>query len=415
VSVSFLIKRTSYGNSFFSTKNKTKEVHMNFLYENYSLFINPITEFITNLYQKMMIEERQIYLEEYCDTKGNGFYKRAIKTLFGKFQIKVPRTRDDNFKSQLFNKGACDEAVEQLIRLLYKNGCSQRKIDEILMKAYGVNISHSTVSKLGKIASKEVALWRERPLQEHYVVLFIDAFYFPIKRDTVEKEAVYVAIGILPNGVREILGFDIPGGCEGSSNWREIFKSFKKRGVKRIDFLVADGLTGIKNVIEEEFNKTSFQYCVLHAVRSSSNKVRPKDRKKITEDMKEIYQADSIDKARLALGSFETNWKRIYPKVVLFWEENFNDLTAFMKLPKEMWKFVYTTNSVERLHKEVKRRIKVMEQFQNVESACAILYMLYSDYNDRYKQRRLNHWESNYVKYEKRTDSIFTEELMVAI
>lgn len=364
--------------------------------------LNTMRGFFKNLLEKLMIEERTIYLEGRSDTKANGYYDRKLASVYGEIpDLQIPRTRDSSFRSEILPSGKIDSQLEEIITQLYTAGISTRKIESVLTKQFGVVLSHTSISRLSAVAYEEVLQWKQRPLKD-YAAIFIDAFFFPVKRKSVQKEAVYVVLGIDPEGHREVIGFWIPGGSEGASNWKEIFEEMRSRGVKNIDFVVADGLTGIREAINEVYPNAQYQYCVLHACRSTLNKVRASDKKEIAQDLKDIYFADTISKAKEALERVRNKWKSVYPKVTTFWEANFDNLTSFMCLPNKLWRFVYTTNWVERLHKEIKRRINSMEQFQNETSAEKILYSLYVEQNSRYTKSGVNGWKELYQRHKEK-------------
>jgi len=369
-----------------------------------NVILSTIRGYFKNMLEKLMFEERSIHLDKNQSTKANGYYERKISSIYGDIDdLQIPRTRDSNFRSELLPKGSIDPSLERLINELYVTGISTRKIEDVLANHFGVSVSHSSIARMSNVAYEEVLKWKNRPLKS-YSAVFIDAFYFPLRRNNVQKEAVYVALGITPEGHREVIGFWIPGGSEGSSNWEEIFRDLKSRGVNEIDFIVADGLTGISEAISRVYPNAKYQYCIIHACRSSLNKVRASDKKEIGQSLKEIYFADSKEKAKKALEEFIDKWKRIYPKVTQFWENNFRKLTSFMDLPNKLWRFVYTTNWVERLHKEIKRRIKAMEQFQNEISAERILYSLYTRQNEMYQKTGVNGWKDLFKKYKETSE-----------
>ena len=211
-----------------------------------------------------------------------------------------------------------------------------------------------------------------------------------MRRGTVDKEPVYVALGLKPDGTREILGFWLSG-AEGESSliWKEILREFKERGVKSVELFIADGLAGLQEAIKIEFPGSKFQLCVLHTVRNSLKKARRADREAVAEDLKKIYKAKTEEEARKALQVFKSKWRK-YPEVVRKWEENFNLLTTtFMDYPEEIRPYVYTTNMLERLIKEVKRRVEVIEAFSTPESAYKIIYLVLAEMNERYGKTRL--------------------------
>ena len=361
-------------------------------------------ELVKRTIEKMMIEERQIYLEDHPDTKGNGYYGRVLKTIMGELEdLQVPRTRDGQYRSSILPERR-NQSVElrELIQALIVSGVSSRKIVEVLKRVCGTSLSHSSISRIGEVAAEEISNWRNRELESEHAVVFLDATYFPLKRDTVEKEAIYIASAIKPGGYREILGYWIPGGDESALNWAEILEELKQRGLNKIDTIVADGLTGLKGVVQRIFPNSRFQSCVLHMVRNTLRKVRARDRHSIAIDMKSIYQAENLQEAKNNFRLFKDRWAKIYPQRVKSWENNLDDLLTFMRLPKQLWSYVYTTNSLERLMKELKRRLKVMEVLQNQESAEKFLYLLLREANEKYNSRKLKNWEYQYQNFKQK-------------
>ena len=366
----------------------------NFIVQNMKLFFK-------HLIEQWMLTERDQYLKTTPHTKANGFYERKLSSTYGEIEdLNVPRTRDGMFRSGILPRERSTQELERLVHLLFRSGVSTRTVEEILSECFGTSLSHMTISQMASVAYEEVLKWKNRKFQEKYAVIFIDAFFFPLKRGNVESEAVYVALGITPEGCREVLEYWIPGGGEGSSNWEELLMNLKNRGLKEVDFVVADGLTGIEYAIRRIYPQAQYQYCVLHAVRSSLNKVRQSDRKNLSEDLKKIYRANSANEAKQSLDLFIEKWRKIYPKVTEFWTSRFDCLITFMKLPTGLRHYVYTTNWIERMHKEIKRRLHPMEQFQNVMSAEKILYMLYTKQNERYRKTGINSWSFLYKQYQ---------------
>ena len=199
------------------------------MYSTLNEIVDTLRVIFKDLLESVFLEERKEYLDKHPETKGNGFYSRSLKTTLGTVkELQVPRVRDGSFRSQIFSKERRDEEIEKLATELFIEGISTRRITGILDKCFGVSLSHGSISKLARPGIEEVKKWIERPLNKEYAAIFIDAFYFPLKRETVEKEAVYVALGITPEGYREVLGYWIPGGAEGSSNWENIFNKLKK-------------------------------------------------------------------------------------------------------------------------------------------------------------------------------------------
>ncbi len=350
--------------------------------------------------EEMMIEEREEYLKKNPETKGNGYYERELVCgLLGIGDLKVPRTRDGNFRSVLLPyRRKYTEDVGDVIKALFIAGVSQRKLAQVLEVLYGAKLSASTISRMAEVGSEEVEKWKNRPLEERYAVIFLDATYFSLRRAKITKEPIYVALGVREDGRREVLGWWL-GGSEGESAriWDDILQELKDRGVKYVRLFVTDGLKGLKEAILRHFPTSKYQRCVLHAVRYTSTRVRVSDRAKISFMLKRIYRAESKERAKEAFKEFKIKYQRIYPRVVKFWEENLNDLLRFFEFPVEIRRFIYTTNQLERLFKEVKRRLKVMEILPDEENTEKILFLIFFELNEKILKRKLPGFESIFL------------------
>ncbi|MBC7217815.1 MAG: IS256 family transposase [Candidatus Caldatribacterium sp.] len=220
--------------------------------------------------------------------------------------------------------------------------------------------------------------------------MFLDGTFLSIRRGKTAKEPVYMALGIEPDGRRDILGFWLFG-TEGESarNWEEVLKDLKRRGVQRVRIFITDDLPGLEEAIKKIFPEADWQLCVLHAVRDALNKVRRKDREALAEALKKIYRAETEEEAREALKRLRDCWGGMYPKIVERWETKAYALLAFLRHPKSIRRYLYTTNQLERLAKEVKRRTKVVEVFCGEEAVEKLLYLVLSHLNEAWGSRRL--------------------------
>ena len=350
-----------------------------------------IKTMVKELLEALMKEEREIYLESH-PTKANGYYTRDLLTLVGPVEdLKVPRVREGDFHPQIlpYRKRASLELSEAILAL-YAVGVSTRKISAFLEGIYGAFYSPQSISRLLKVTQEQVKAWRERPLSEEYYAVFLDGTFLSIRRGKAAKEPVYLAFGIKPDGRREILGFWLFG-AEGESarNWEEVLKDLKRRGVQRVRIFITDDLPGLEEAIKKIFPEADWQLCVLHAVRDALNKVRKKDREAVAEALKKIYRAETEEEAREALGSLRERWSGVYPRIVERWETKAYALLAFLRHPKPIRRYLYTTNQLERLAKEVKRRTKVVEVFCSEEAAEKLLYLVLSQLDEVWGARRL--------------------------
>ncbi len=360
-----------------------------------------IKEKVKETLEEMIKEERQAYLEKNLQTKANGYYLRSLNTPIGRLEdLRVARTRDGNFSSELLPyRKSYMPGFNRLIWALFYAGISTRKISKVLEALYSMNISHAMASRLTEVAREEIEKWKNRPLGRRYPVIFVDGTYFPIKRGSVSKEVIYVAVGIREDGRREILAYEIGGEGESASVWKELLRQIKERGVEEVEIIVGDGLVGLKEAIAQVYPGSRYQHCILHAVRNTLAKVKVRDRSEIARELKEIYKASSMEKALKMLKRFAGKWGKKYPGVVKWWEERAEELLAFMEFPEEIRGMIYTTNQVERLFKELKRRLKVMEVLQGEESAEKVVYVILRELNERYMSRKLRGFETAMERY----------------
>ncbi|MCM3686367.1 IS256 family transposase, partial [Mesobacillus subterraneus] len=210
--------------------------------------------------------------------------------------------------------------------------------------------------------------WQNRPLNQRYCALFLDALFVKVRRDTVGKEAVYIVLGITPEGHREILGFYV-GGVESSNGWKEILQDLRNRGVQEVLLGVFDGLTGLEEAFRSIFPKADVQRCVIHKVRSTMNKARKKDQAELSIDLKKVYTSSTYEEAEEVFEMVKKKWKKNYSRELASWEEDLPVLLTFLGYPKEVQQYIYTTNLIERTNKEVRKRLKTMNSLPNIEAA----------------------------------------------
>jgi len=351
-----------------------------------------VKEVVKRVIESLALKERQIYLEEHPSDRGNGYYTRGLITKFGAIEnLRVPRVREGDFRPKVLpERRRVSLDLGEVILSLFASGASFRDVSRFMETVYGAYYSPASISRLTEVTTQEIEAWRMRPLAEEYFAIYLDALFLPIRRGFVAKEPVYVALGLHKDGMREVLGFWLFGSeGESATNWQEILGELKERGVKRVELFIADGLKGLREAVIREFAGSKFQRCVLHAVRGSLNKARRRDREALAEVLKRIYRASNKEEAREALLELKEVWGRKYPGVVRKWEENFQDLVTFMDYPEEIRGYIYTTNQLERLMKEIRRRSKVIEVFSGPQSVYKVVYLVLADMNDRYRGRRL--------------------------
>lgn len=337
----------------------------------------------------------------------NGYSKKTVKTQLGEIEVKVPRDRNGEYEPKIiskYNRNA--DGMEEKILSLYACGMSQRDIAEQIKNLYDVEISPELVSKISEKIMPEVNDWQNRPLEEVYPFVFMDAIRYKVKEDhQYITKAAYVVLGINMEGGKDILGIWI-GEHESSKFWLNVLTELKSRGVKDVYLFCVDGLTGFREAIEAVYPKAGIQRCIIHQIRYSTRFVSYKDIKALMADLKLIYTAVTEDEALNNLIRFKEKWSKSYPSCVKTWEDNWDILSTFFAYPAEIRKIIYTTNIIEGLNRQFRQITKNKPSFTNDESLRKMLYLASKNIVKRWTQRCRN-WDVvlNYLKvmFEDRT------------
>ncbi|WP_368645672.1 IS256 family transposase [Alkalibacterium putridalgicola] len=316
----------------------------------------------------------------------NGSYDRTVKTEYGELHLQIPRDRNGEFKQQTLPAyKRTNGTLEETVIHLFQKGITMSEIADLIEKMYGHHYTPQTMSNMTKVFTEEVSAFKKRKLNSHYAVIYLDATYIPLKRKTVEKEAIHIAAGIRPDGAKEVLGYIIAPN-ESTVTWKEILEDLSDRGVNDVLLFVTDGLKGIKDTIHHVFPQAAYQHCCVHVSRNISSKVRVADRKEICEDFKTIYQADSRETALEARLAFSEKWRSSYSKLAKSILENDNLLT-FYDFPLSIRRSLYSTNLIESFNKQIKKYSRRKEQFQNEESMDRYLVSRFDTYNQKFLTR----------------------------
>jgi len=316
----------------------------------------------------------------------NGVYSRTIHTEYGDLHIQIPRDRNGEFKQQTVAPyKRSNDTLESTVIHLFKKGITMAEIANLIEKMYGHHYTPQTVSNMTKAVSETVEAFNNRPLHNRYVCVYLDATYIAVRRETVSKEAVYIAVGIREDGSKEVLAYTIAP-TESAYNWQELLEEIKDRGVEDVLLFISDGLKGMVDAISEVFPKAKYQTCLVHVARNITHKVRVEDRKEICDDFKLIHQADDAASGQAALDAFCDKWKKSYSKVIKNLREN-DYLLTFYSFPKAIWRSIYSTNLIESFNKQIKKYTKRKEQFPNEESLERFLVTQFDDYNQRFATR----------------------------
>lgn len=318
----------------------------------------------------------------------NGTYSRSIVTRFGKIEIEIPRDRNGEFQQHTVPRyKRNDGCLEDMVIQMYSKGITTAEIAEIIERMYGQYYTPATISNITKATSELVHEFHSRPLNKRYTVIYGDATYISVRRDTVQKEALHILMGITSEGNKEILDYRLfP--SESSENYREMLKDIRSRGVEEVLLFISDGLKELRNVFLEEFPKAQYQACWVHLMRSICRNVRNKDWKDIMADVKLIYQANTKEEAQKQLDLFVVTHEKRYPKAVRILRDN-PSLFTFFEYPKAIRRSIYTSNPIESFNKKLKRNIRKKEQFPNEESLDRFTCVIANEYNKQFETRQM--------------------------
>jgi putative transposase len=308
----------------------------------------------------------------------NGHYTRKMRTSGGDAEIRVPRDRNGEFSSELLKKNSNE--IEQKVIAMYAKGTSTRDIQDMLHELYGISVSPDTISKITDKVWELVEAWQNRPLAQIYAILYLDAIHIKLKRDgKIENVAVYNVLGVDLEGKREILGHWIGEGGEGANFWLSVITDLQNRGVQDVFIASVDGLSGFSEAIHAIFPQTKVQRCVIHQIRYSLKYISWKDRKAFVADLKKVYQASTREEAEANLLKLEETWQGKYGAAVKSWQNNWEELATFFEFPKEIRRLIYTTNTVEGYHRQLRKVIKNKSSFPTPQSARKLLYLATMD------------------------------------
>lgn len=319
----------------------------------------------------------------------NGFSEKTIKTQNGEQLIKIPRDREASFEPIIVPKHqSISQELEDCIQLLYAKGMSNSDIIDFIKHTYGVNYSTSQVSIITNQLLEDIKLWQNRPLEDVYPIIWIDAIHYKIRYEgKVISKACMIVLGINTEGQQDILSMSIVE-IEKASAWMAILDDLRSRGVKDIFFLCSDNLPGLDKAIEAIYPDSIRQICIVHQIRNSLKYVSYKDRKKIMVDIKAIYQADNLNLALEALEIFRQNWSNKYLSAVQSWENNWDNLSTFLSYPHEIRKLIYTTNIIESFNASLRKYTRNKKVFPNDDAALKSIYLAAQSISKKWQKTR---------------------------
>ncbi len=341
-----------------------------------------IDELKTALSERILNAEIDEHLaEETADGKRNhrnGYSDKSVLTGTSKLRVSVPRDRAGTFDPKLIAKYQRRfPDFDNKIISMYARGMTVREIRGHLEELYGIDVSPDLISAVTDAVLEEVGEWQNRPLDVCYPLVFFDAIRVKIRDEGfVRNKAVYIALGILPDGTKDILGLWIEQ-TEGAKFWLRVMNELKNRGLIDILIAVVDGLKGFPEAINAVFPQTTVQTCIVHLIRHSMNFASWKDRKGVAKALKTVYRAADADAAQAALDDFADGpWGAKYPAIAMSWRRNWELVIPFFVFPEGVRRIIYTTNAIESLNAKLRRAVRTRGHFPSDEAATKLLYLV---------------------------------------
>ena len=306
----------------------------------------------------------------------NGKSAKTIKGSFGTMPLEVPRDRNGTFEPQIIEKHQTRfTGFDENIISLYSRGMSAREIQQHIEEIYHVEVSPALISSVTDAVLDDVKTWQNRQLDSVYPIVYMDAIQFKVRDNGhVKSKAIYLAIGVRMDGLKEVLGLWIAQ-TEGAKFWLQVVTELKNRGVTDIFIACVDGLKGFPEAIESVFPRTEVQLCIVHMVRHSLNYVGWKQRKEVARDLKTIYTAATDVEAEQRLAEFSLKWDVKFPMISKSWRNNWARVIPFFAHPPEIRKVIYTTNAIESLNMSLRKVTKARGSFPNDEAVSKLLYL----------------------------------------
>ena len=315
--------------------------------------------------------------QEVNANRKNGKSRKTMKSSSGSFELETPRDRSGTFEPQLIRKHQThvSNEIETKIISMFGRGMSYRDIAGHVEELYGISVSTATLSAITDKIIAEVKEWQQRPLESHYPFVWMDAIHYKVKDNgRYVSKAIYTVLGLNMEGKKEVLGLYLSE-SEGANFWLSVLTDLNNRGVKDILIASVDGLTGFPDAINAIYPDTEVQLCIVHQIRNSIRYVASKHHRAFMVDLKRVYRAVSKQAAETALDELDERWGQKYPIVIKSWRNKWDNLSVYFKYPEEIRRVIYTTNSIEAVHRQFRKLTKTKGGFPNENSLLKLLYL----------------------------------------
>jgi len=315
----------------------------------------------------------------------SGYYTRGLITRVGKLELRVPQDRAGRFSTEVFERyQRSEKALVSCLAEMYVQGVSTRKVKAITEELCGHSFSASSISRINQVLDDELKKFAARRLDEEYPYLILDARYEKVREDgVIRTRAVMIAIGINWDGRRSILAVELAN-RESTTSWREFLIGLKERGLGGVEFVVSDDHAGLKKAIGELLPEAIWQRCYVHFLRNSLDYLPRKADDDCLQELRWLYDRRNLEEARRDLSAWLMKWQQKYPKLCAWVEDNIDETLSFYKLPLQHHKHLKSTNMLERLNEEIKRRTLVVRIFPNAESCLRLVRALATETHENW-------------------------------
>lgn len=325
--------------------------------------------------------------------RKNGKVTKTIRTNDGELELVTSRDRNGTFEPEIVKKRETilADSLQDRIIGMYGLGMSFRDISKHIEEMYDMRISHDTLSSITERILPLVKEWQSRPLEQLYCIVWLDAMHYKVKdQGKTQSRAVYNVLGITQEGRKELIGVYVSE-SEGANFWLKVLTDLQNRGVKDILIACIDNLTGFEQAILSIFPKTEVQSCVVHQIRNSMKYVTSKDQKPVMADLKEVYKADTLEQAETNLLALAAKWEKKYPVVIQSWQRNWHKLSTYFKYTADIRRIIYTTNTIEGFHRQVRKVTKNKGVFPSDDALLKLIYLAHRNISKKWTQP-LQNW-----------------------
>jgi len=354
----------------------------------------PLLESILNAALEGEMDAHLTSEERDLGNRRNGKMHKQVQTPLGEVTVSTPRDRTSSFDPQFIKKRETilAESVADRIIGLYALGNSTRQISDWMEENLGNRVSADTISSITDRVLPEIKAWRSRPLESTYPIVWLDAIHYKVMDESgrAVSRAIYNVLGIDKEGHKDVLGMYISK-SEGANFWLSVLTDLQNRGVRDILIACIDNLKGFADAISSVFPNTVVQLCIVHQIRNSCKYVGSKHQKEFLKDLKTVYQAVNKETAESNLDSLELKWSEQYPIVIKSWRDNWERLSAYFEYTEGIRRMIYTTNTVEGYHRQLRKVTKNKGVFPNDTALEKLIYLAYRNIRKKWNMP-LSNW-----------------------